>query len=191
MLFIGKDEVRRRQLEKIKEAIKKDGRFTRQAHSEAFADNFPRMYGYGVHISSALKKFSDDLQKSLKSRYSSEHRREEAMISIIRWALDDVHKTDLHRIHAIVREYKEDMEDPNIPEPVKKNIKTDMEEVEKLLDQYKNSYSELQNRINKLILEELYKMDIKEYKKQEKNNNIKDAPKEEKKEEKKPKEEKK
>lgn len=158
-ILIGKEKIQQQKLDRFKKMIKDKGRFTRQAHSEAFADNFPRMYGYGPHLASAFKRFGDDLEKRIVSRYNRETRREEAILSITESALKGVHKTEVHRIHALIREYKVDLEDPNIPAAVKKNLKEDMEEMEKILDKYLNSYSDLRNKINKIIYEELDKLD--------------------------------
>ena len=158
-LVIGKEKLQQQKLDRLKKLITKDGRFTRQAHSEAFADNFSRMYGYGAHLASSFKKFEDAFVKKLEARYSRETRRENAILSIVESSLKGVHKTDVHRIHSLIREYKGELEDPNTPPAVKKNLKSDMEEVEKILDQYMNSYSDLRNRINKLIYDELNRLD--------------------------------
>lgn len=163
-LFMGKEKYNKKQQEKrlkrIKEALSSDRRqFNRQVYSEAFADNFARMYGYGAQLMSGIKKLSSSFDKELKSRYKKESVRQEIITRITISALQDVHKTDIHRVRSLLREYENDLADPNIPEEVKKQIREDKEELEKVLDQYLNSFDAFQNRVNKMLNEELEKLD--------------------------------
>jgi len=148
----------KRDLDKIKKALEKDKKeFTRQEYGEAYADNFARMYGFGPQLASAFKKMSKNQEKTINSRIKKEKIRQSIIVSITLDLINDVHKTDIHRVRALIREYKEDLKDPNIPEKTKKQIEEDLKEVEKVLDEYLNNFSEFQNRVNQLINEELEK----------------------------------
>lgn len=147
-------------LKKLQKIIEQDMiEFNRKEYSEAFADNFARMYGFGAEMASALKKLSKDVDTKI-SRIDKERKREDIIYNIAESAIKDVHKTDVHRIKALIKEYKDDINDPNTPAEVKKQLEADAKEVELVLDQFMNDFSEFQNRINKLISEELDKMNI-------------------------------
>lgn len=163
--IIGKEKVEEKKLEKVRKMIQEDkDKFNRKEFSEAFADNFARMYGFGPQLISGLKKMDKDLDKLIGSRIKKEKSRQEIMISIVKDAIDDVHKTILHRAHALVKEYKADIADPNTSKEVKKQLEDDLEELEKILHEYETSFSSFQNRINKIINEELDKIDFEESK---------------------------
>lgn len=74
-------------------------------------------------------------------------------MNIVANSLKNVHKTDVHRIKALMKQYQDDINDPNIPEQVKKQLKEDLKEVEEVLDKYVNDFSEFQNNINRCIIE--------------------------------------
>ena len=60
----------------------------------------------------------------------------------------------------IINEYKSDINDPNTPEVVKKQLQEDLTELEKVLDQYLNNRDEFQKRIkNNIINNELKKLE--------------------------------
>lgn len=165
-LFMGKEKYEERQqqkkLKRIKEIMDADKRqFNRQTYSEAFADNFARMYGYGPQLASGIKKIESDYNKRLRSRFNKESQRQEAITQITIASLNDVHKTDIHRIRNLLREYDNDIKDPNIPEIVKKQLRDDKTELEKVLDEYLNNFDNFQNRVNRMINEELIKLDEK------------------------------
>ena len=84
-----------------------------------------------------------------------------------KYALQDEHKTDVHRINALIREYEDDIKDETIPKKVRENLKADKEELEAVLDKYLNSFDEFSNAINKMILETLKDIDNKTAKKEE------------------------
>ena len=156
----GKDYVQEKRLKKIQELIREDKvKFSRQEYSEAFADNFARMYGYGPALASGLKKMDKDAEKSMDSWITFEREREKWIWIITAATIKDVHKTDVHRIKALINEYKEDINNPDIPKKVKDQLKDDLKELEVILDQYMNDFSDFQNRVNKLISDELDKMD--------------------------------
>ena len=149
-------------LKKIKELLHKDkSRFSRQEYSEAYADNFARMYGYGYHVMSGINKIEDEFDFILRSRYKKEKARQEAITKLTMDMLKDEHKTHVHRIRALLREYNDEIKDPNTPDIIKKQLTEDRDELEKLLDAYLNNYSDFQNNINKMINEELKKMEEK------------------------------
>ena len=77
-------------------------------------------------------------------------------------SLKDVHKTDIHRLRALEREYKADIEDPNTPAVVKKQLQADLDELMAVYDAYTKNFSEFQSQVNKLIYDEISKMDSDE-----------------------------
>lgn len=172
-LFMGKkkyeEHEQQKKLKRIQDALNSDRRqFNRQTYSEAFADNFARMYGYGGKLMSGLQKINRAYDDKMKSWYKKESIRQEMITRTTISVLSDVHKTDIHRIRNLLREYEQDLKDPNIPEEVKKHMRDDKEELEKVLDQYLNHYDEFQNRVNRMIDEELQKIDKTSAKKAEK-----------------------
>lgn len=144
----------------IKQRLRKDGRFSRQTNQEAFADNFARMYGFGPALVSASNKIDKYYEKRRNSRFKKEKDRQRAIANIVQASIGDVHKTDVHRIHSLIREYEADLKDPTIPERVKKDIREDLEEVKKVLESYLKDRTEFENRVNQLILDELERADI-------------------------------
>jgi hypothetical protein len=168
MLFQTKEGMMKRNLKKIKEQLENDkDRFNRQNYSEAFADNFARMYGYGSHLAKGLNKLTSDMDRELRSRFKKEKYRQQIIYKITMSAIKDVHKTDIHRIRNLIQEYKKDINDPNTPPVVKKQLEEDLLELEKVLDQYLNHKDEFQKRVNNLINEELKKLEESDEKNKE------------------------
>jgi hypothetical protein len=150
-------------IESIRNMIRKDKeKFDRINNSEAFADNITRMYGYGPQLVSAFEKITKLVWKDVRSRIKNEKERQLLYSDIIGYIINDVHKTDIHRFHSLMKEYKIDLNDPTIPEKVKKGIREDLESTKKFVDMYLNNNDEFINNVNKMILEELEKMDTKE-----------------------------
>lgn len=145
--------------EKLKAAIAKDAKnsFNRKDYGEAFADNFARMYGYGAQLSGGLKKMAKHYDDSLKSRFSREADRQKCIIYVVTNTLKDEHKTEIHRVKALIAAYYEDINNPNTPVRVKRQLREDVKEVEAILDSYMHDFSEFQNRINKIINDEIDK----------------------------------
>ena len=148
-------------IQRIRDKIRKDPQFTRQNYGEAFADNFARMYGFGPQLISGLNKIEKNIHKNMRSRIQKEEDRQKAILFMVENALKGVHKTDIHRVRSLLKEYEEDLKDTSIPANVKKDIKADKEELEKILDQYLNSFDAFQNRINKIINDELISLEKK------------------------------
>ena len=158
--IFGKEAVTKRNLEKIRKIVQSDNeKFNKQNFTEAFADNFARMYGYGVPCARGIQKISKSVDDRISSRWKKEKMRQQAILDMTKDALNDAHKTDVHRIYALIKEYEADIKNPNTPAVVKNQLKEDLEEMKKLLNQYLNNFSEFQNRINKLIYEELKQQD--------------------------------
>ena len=154
------NKIEQKKLDKIRKAIEKDNdKFDRVNFSEAYADNFARMYGYGPELIRGLKKVSDNSSKMYRSWFEKELDREELLTQITKDTINDCHKTNIHRIRALIKEYDADIKDPKIPKKVKEYLKKDKEEVEKVLDQYLNHFDDFQKRINRIINEELEKKD--------------------------------
>lgn len=125
--------------------------FNRKDYSEAFADNFARMYGYGPELVRFFKKIGINNEREIKSRFKREKDRQWCIARLTISALKDEHKTNVHRIKALIKEYRADINDPNTPPAVKKRLEEDVKEVELVLDEYLNNFSEFQNKVNKLI----------------------------------------
>lgn len=156
--FIEKNE--NKYLKKIEKILSKDHtKFEKKFAAEAYADNFARMYGFGAELATALKKFGKDFENKINDRYKNELDRQACITSITIDMIKDVHKTDVHRVKNLINEYKKDIEDPNTPKVVKKQLKEDLKELEIILDSYTKDFSDFQNKINKKIIEELDKLD--------------------------------
>lgn len=158
-LFTTKRRAEAKGIEKIRAYIKSDKAFNRQNYGEAYADNFARMYGYGAYLSSVFKLSSMDIDKQINSRITKEKRRQQFILDMTMDTLKDEHKSDIHRIRALIREYKNDIADPNIPDGVKPGMREDVAALERVLNEYMNNYSDFQNKINRVINEELEKLD--------------------------------
>lgn len=153
-------------LERVKKQVEQDKKqFNRQEYSEAFADNFARMYGYGSELASALKKIDIETQKQYKSWYDLERNRQEAIIQLIKYTLQDEHKTEIHRIHALIREYKKDIEDKTLPKDVKKKMEDDLAELEAVYNSYTDDFDNFYKRCIEMMKEQLIKTDEAEAKK--------------------------
>lgn len=159
-IFTRKDKLEKKNLEKLKKLLSAEkGDFNRQNYGEAFADNFARMYGLGAQLMSAIKKMSDSEFKNMESRVKKEKKRQQIIMEVMTDMLKDEHKTDIHRVRSLIKEYEEDIKDPNTPEVVKKQLQEDIDEVKKILDSYMNDYDSFRNHVNKMINEELEKLE--------------------------------
>mgnify|MGYP004539427141 CR=1 FL=1 len=147
-------------LKEITKVIDSDHtKFNKKYYAEAYADNFARMYGYGPDLISALKKLSKDFDKKLCDRYKNEINRQEIIADITKSLINDSHKTDIHRARALVIEYKKDIDDPNTPPIVKKQLEEDLKELEIIIDSYTKDFSNFQNKVNAKINKELEKLE--------------------------------
>lgn len=157
------EKIKEEKINELRNLVKKDkDKFDRQNAAEAFADNFARMYGYGPQLASGLRKLAKADDDRISSRIKRERDRFELITYMTERMLKDEHKTEVHRIHALLKEYKADIEDPNTTPHVKKQLQEDMEELQKVYDEYMNNFSEIQNRINRAIREELELKDAQE-----------------------------
>ena len=159
--IFGKDKIREDKMKRIKYVIKKDkDKFNRIEMAEAYADNFARMYGYGPELMKALKKLNKENFKEL-SRIKIEALRETMLLGITVSMIKDEHKTDIHRIKNLIKEYENDINDNKTPKKVKEQMEEDKKELELILKSYTEDFDEFQNLINKTLLEELDKKDKK------------------------------
>ena len=159
-IFTSKDKAAKKNLEKLKKILAADDKiFRRQEFSEAYADNFARMYGYGAPLMGGLQKIDKHYDDLYSSRIKREKARQQLILAVTVDSLKDVHKTDIHRLHALEREYKADIDDPNTPAVVKKQLQNDLDELMKVYDAYTKNFTEFQSQVNKLIYEEISKLD--------------------------------
>ena len=143
-------------IEKIKNLVKNDiEKYDRVNSIEAYADNFARMYGFGSPLMTGINKIGTSNLDQQMSRLKKEKRRQKAIADMAIAQIRDMHKTDIHRINSLVKEYEADLKDPNIPQPVKDEIKTDLEELKAVLDKYLNHKDEFQRTVNRIIKEGL------------------------------------
>ena len=142
-------------------------KFDRYYSSEAFADNFARMYGFGPACLSGIEKLErhyagirNDYYKvgtndSPKTRIQKEKMRQQLILDMMGRAMKGVHKTDIHRIHALMKEYESELKDKSVPAKVKKDIEADMKELKLVLDKYLNEYSNFEKRVYQIIWDDL------------------------------------
>ena len=149
-------EVAKKLVAKTKENIKEKGVFSKYNSTEGFADNLPRMYGYGKALLSGLNKFdkliSDEQMKKIYgkdilTRSNIEKARTQFFSVVIDAAISDVHKTTVHRYYSILKEYYKDLKNATIPSDVKKQIKKDLEDILALGDTFFKSPDEVRNKI--------------------------------------------
>lgn len=142
-------------LKKIEKQLLSDkSRFTRQDFTEAYADNFARMYGYGVPLITALKKMSKDTVEWKTRRIKNEKARQREIAKLIIASLKDEHRTSITRALALEREMKADIQDPKTPPRVKKQLEEDLKELEAVIKAYQTDFSDFQNQCHKLIIDD-------------------------------------
>jgi hypothetical protein len=143
-------------VDKTKKKIKERGMFSKYNSTEAFADNFPRMYSYGKPLLMALEKMgirgsTDAMEtiygKNVFNRANIEKIRSQFFAIIIRDAIDDVHKTDIHRYYSLMKECYKDLKNKSIPPEIKKQIQKDLDEMIKLGDMFFKSPDEVRNKV--------------------------------------------
>lgn len=151
-----KGDIEKRNLDKIKAALKNDNElFDRKRFSEAFADNFARMYGYGSVLMRGMHKMDKHNNHVYIDWMKKESDRQKMIVGMTIDAINDEHKTDIHRIRSLMREYKADINDPTTPKMVKKALQQDLDELDKVLDLYLNNFSDFQNKVNQMINEDI------------------------------------
>lgn len=160
--FMGPKAYEESLLKKVKQKLEKDkDTFNRQNYTEAFADNFARMYGYGPALIRAFKKMGSSSAAIHKSRVKNEALRQKEIASMVIDSIDDEHKTDLHRIHALIKEYDADIKDPHTPTTVKKQLTADRDQLMEIYKSYTNDFEDFQNKCNQLIIDALEESDSK------------------------------
>ncbi|MBD5584734.1 MAG: hypothetical protein HDQ88_06600 [Clostridia bacterium] len=165
-LFMGKKNYNQAVVKKYEQVVEKivknqKEQFNKYNYSEAFADNFARMYGYGGDLVSALKKMrSVVVTQRYRSRYKQDIERRKYIVDMIYGMTMDEHKTDIQRAQALLREYDADLNNPKIPPKVKKSIKEDRDNLAVVINEYLNNFDAFHNRMNKKIFETLNAMDV-------------------------------
>lgn len=165
--FFGNTE--EKLLEKIKRALSEDGKkFNRVTNQEAFADNFPRMYGFGPALARSFRAMQIETKDLAESRFKKEKARQKFIARVAIAGVGDIHKTEIHRIKALIHEYEADLNNPDIPFKVKKNIEADKIELEKILEEFLKDEDKFVAKVNKLIADSIDKKYAKEAKKESK-----------------------
>ena len=150
-------------IDSVRKVVRENSReFSHLKNTEAFADNFARMYGFGVELMSGLKKLGDYNDKMFdieheNSLIAMERERQIGIANITKAMLNDVHNVDITRAVALLKEYDKELADPKIPAKVKKNIKEDRDRLQKIIDMYLNHSDEFRRRLNQAIYNELMK----------------------------------
>ena len=150
-------------IDSVRKVVRENSReFSHLKNTEAFADNFARMYGFGVELMSGLKKLGDYNDKMFDIEHENslivmERERQIGIANITKAMLNDVHNVDITRAVALLKEYDKELADPKIPAKVKKNIKEDRDRLQKIIDMYLNHSDEFRRRLNQAIYNELMK----------------------------------
>ena len=158
-LFTNEDSL----IESIRKAIADNTKsFNMSTSTEAFADNFARMYGFGTDLISALNKIEEFYEKEdelgeKKSFFYLEKARQREIAEFVKMAMEDVHNTNIARAIALVKEYEKELQDPNMPAKVKKNLQDDMFSLQKVIDTYVNHNDDFTKRLRTAMYEELLK----------------------------------
>lgn len=160
--------------EKRLERLKKSLKYTKlimdkNKNIEAFADNLTRMYGYGKDLISALNIIGDEYDKV--TLRGSERNRQRIIENMIRNSVSDIHGTDIQRARALIKEYEDDLKDPNIPKKIKDNIQKDLDGLKEMYEMYTKTPDEFKNKMNAMIKDQLELEYAKQEKKEEKENN--------------------
>lgn len=150
-------------IESIRKAIAENTKsFNMSTSTEAFADNFARMYGFSTDLISALNKIEEfyEIEDGLgekKSFFYLEKARQREIAEIVKMCMEDVHNTNIARAIALVKEYEKELQDPNMPTSVKKNLQDDMLSLQKVIDGYVNHKDDFTRRLRTAMYEELLK----------------------------------
>lgn len=158
-LFTNEDSL----IESIRKAIADNTKsFNMSTSTEAFADNFARMYGFGTDLISALNKIeefyeNEDELGEKKSFFYLEKARQREIAEIVKMCMEDVHNTNIARAIALVKEYEKELQDPNMPAKVKKNLQDDMLSLQKVIDVYVDHKDDFTKRLRTAMYEELLK----------------------------------
>ena len=120
-------------------------------YKEAFADNFARMYGYGPELAVGFHKVEKLVFKNGMSRIKKDKERKECIFELIIQALNDEHKTDIHRFQALINEYDKDINDPKVPKEVKAQLLEDKEKLVAMVRLYTTDFNEFYNRCNSMV----------------------------------------
>ena len=150
-------------IESIRKAIAENTKsFNMSTSTEAFADNFARMYGFGTDLISALNKIEEfyEIEDGIgekKSFFYLEKARQREIAEFVKMSMEDVHNTNIARAIALVKEYEKELQDPNMPANVKKNLQDDMLSLQKVIDTYVNHKDDFTRRLRTAMYEELLK----------------------------------
>ena len=132
-------------------------------NTEAFADNFARMYGMGHHLISAYDKlYKLRMQPNKNWLFLKYKARDVAIIELCIASLKDVNKTNAHRLYNMLKEYDKDLADESIPDGVKKGIREDRQRLQDIVDVYNNDKTDFANRVSAFIIEYLRDKDLGE-----------------------------
>lgn len=113
---------------------------------ERFADNFAASYGYGEHISSALRKIDIAVEgpfNILDSPITDFFR----LISTVSISFIDPHPTTKTRITNMLKKLNKDLNEPDLPKELKDDLKSNIKYFEEYLEKYDEIMQSNVNRI--------------------------------------------
>ena len=122
---------------------------------ETFADSFAAAYGYGPELAVGLSKLTktslnplsldvDNMPSITKAVYDFY----KAESYFIQFLLGSGHGTEDTRIHAVTRQIKSELNDPNIPRGLKKELEAQVIDLEKTY----NDFLSTENEDTKLVI---------------------------------------
>ena len=147
----------------VKKIVSSDNKnFSMNKNVEAFADNFARMYGFGPELISALSKIDNYVTgeaglSTKKSFFLREKERQRLLVEMIRTSIEDEHSTTITRAASLIKEYEDELKDPDMPEKTKKNIQEDMDRLKDVLNEYVNHKDSFIQSIRTMMYEEIKK----------------------------------
>ena len=119
---------------------------------ERFADGFAASYGYGGALASALEKMSlpivpDPILDDLISKMPIVGHIMEALCipGMMLIGIIDVHPRTASRLYSIIKDLKQDLNDPSLSPEMKKQLQKDIDEYEKAIKTYFDDKTDLKN----------------------------------------------
>lgn len=143
------------------------GQAAKGYYGERFADGFAASYGFGSELQTALAKMSghgiasmpilDDIIGSIPlvgHLYSIA-----CLPGYILWGIIDVHPTNEDRMYSVLKDLKQDLNDPNITPEMKKQLTKEIADYEKAMNDFFDANRKFSNAsvVTSLMQEAIYK----------------------------------